>query len=122
MTMLDRVNSFRNEYFNGLIREYTDKKAAPESHGMNRAIMAYLQTNDWNMSEFTVEDMPFLSDMDDFMGTILAAGITEFLLCDNSSGLMESLHYLLGHGWVIAGACEAESRFSVRQGLRMKKA
>ena len=56
MTMLDRVNSFRNEYFNGLIREYTDKKAAPESHGMNRAIMAYLQTNDWNMSELTVEE------------------------------------------------------------------
>lgn len=38
MTMLERVGSYSNEYFNSLIREYTDKGKAPESHGMNRAI------------------------------------------------------------------------------------
>jgi len=38
MTMLERVGSYSNEYFNSLIREYTDKSKAPESHGMNRAI------------------------------------------------------------------------------------
>ena len=41
MTMLERVGSYSNEYFNSLIREYTDKGKAPESHGMNRAIRAY---------------------------------------------------------------------------------
>ena len=44
MTMLDRVGSFNNEYFNSLIREYTDKGQRPESFGMSRAIMAYLDT------------------------------------------------------------------------------
>ena len=43
MTMLERVGSYSNEYFNSLIREYTDKGKAPESHGMNRAIHAYLK-------------------------------------------------------------------------------
>ena len=46
MTMLNRVGSFNNEYFNSLIREYTDKGQRPESFGMSRAIMAYLDTND----------------------------------------------------------------------------
>ena len=123
MTMLDRVSSFNNEYFNSLIREYTDKRQRPESFGMSRAIMAYLDTNDSGVTEFMVGDMPFLQDMDGFMETVEAAGITEFLLCDTSTGLMESLHYLMGHGWQITGACEfSTSPYTKRQGLRMKKA
>lgn len=123
MTMIERVSSFKNEYFNALIEKYTDRKQAPESHGMNRAIRAYLESNDGNLSELMVSDMPFMQDMDDFMGTIEAAGITEFLLCDTSTGLMESLHYLMGHGWQVAGACEfSTSPYTKRQGLHMKKA
>ena len=123
MTMLARVSSFDNEYFNSLIREYTDKGQRPEDFGMSRAIMAYLDTNDRGVTEFMVSDMPFLRDMDGFMGTVEAAGITEFLLCDTSTGLMESLHYLMGHGWQITGTCEfATSPYTKRQGLRMKKA
>lgn len=123
MTMLDRVSSFNNEYFNSLIREYTDKKRRPENFGMSRAIMAYLDTNDSGVTEFMVNDMPFLQDMDGFMEAVEAAGITEFLLCDTSTALMESLHYLMGHGWVVGGACKVEvSHITTRQGLRMKKA
>ena len=54
MTMLKRVGSFNNEYFNSLIREYTDKGQRPESFGMSRAIMAYLDTNDSGAAEFMV--------------------------------------------------------------------
>lgn len=97
MTMLERVGSYSNEYFNSLIREYTDKGKAPESHGMNRAIRAYLNTNDLKVNELLVDDMPFMQDIDDFMGTIEAAGIHEFLLCDTSTALMEYLHYLMAH-------------------------
>ena len=123
MTMIERVSSFKNEYFNALIEKYTDRKQAPESHGMNRAIRAYLESNDENLSELMVSDMPFMQDMDDFMGTIEAAGITEFLLCDTSTALMETLHYLMGHGWQITGTCELNTTpFTTRQGLRMKKA
>lgn len=123
MTMLERVSSFSNEYFNGLIREYTDRKEAPASFGVNRAIMAYLNTNDNGGTELAVEDAPFPADMDDFMGTIEAAGITQFQLCDNSTGLMGSLHYLLAHGWQIAGTCEVKvGRFTSNKGLCMKKA
>ena len=123
MTMIERVGSFNNEYFNGLIVKYSEKEQAPESYGASRAIRAYLESNDENLSELMVSDMPFLQDMDDFMGTIEAAGITEFLLCDTSTALMETLHYLMGHGWQVAGTYEyAPSRYSKRQGLRMKKA
>ena len=123
MTMLKRVGSFNNEYFNSLIREYTDKGQRPESFGMSRAIMAYLDTNDSGAAEFMVGDMPFRQDMDGFMEAVEAAGITEFLLCDNSTGLMESLHYLLGHGWAVGGSCELEvSHLTTLRGLRMKKA
>ena len=59
MTMLERVGSYSNEYFNSLIREYTDKGKAPESHGMNRAIRAYLNTNDLKVNELLVDDMPY---------------------------------------------------------------
>lgn len=123
MTMKERVTSYRNEYFDGLIEKYTAKKQAPESHGMNRAIIAYLHTNDASLSELMVDDMPFSNDMDDFMGTIEAAGITEFLLCDDSTALMESLHYLFSHGWQVVCTCEVEtSRITTKQGLRMRKA
>jgi len=123
MTMLKRVGSFNNEYFNSLIREYTDKGQRPVSFGMSRAIMAYLDTNDSGVAEFMVGDMPFLQDMDGFMEAVEAAGITEFLLCDTSTGLMGSLHYLMGHGWQIIGTREyAPNPYSKRQGLCMKKA
>ena len=70
-----------------------------------------------------VNDMPFLQDMDGFMGAVEAAGITEFLLCDTSTALMESLHYLMGHGWMVGGACEVKvGHIATRQGLRMKRA
>ena len=69
MTMLERVGSYSNEYFNSLIREYTDKGKAPESHGMNRAIRAYLNTNDLKVNELLVDDMPFMQDIDDFIPT-----------------------------------------------------
>lgn len=122
MTMLERVGSYSNEYFNSLIREYTDKGKAPKSHGMNRAIRAYLNTNDLKVNELLVDDMPFMQDIDDFMGTIEAAGIHEFLLCDTSTALMEYLHYLMAHGWEIAGSYQAEVfPYSTRLGLRMKK-
>ena len=122
MTMLERVGSYSNEYFNSLIREYTDKSKAPESHGMNRAIHAYLNTNDLKANELLVDDMPFMQDIDDFMGTIEAAGIHEFLLCDTSTALREYLHYLMAHGWEIAGSYQAEVfPYSTRLGLRMKK-
>lgn len=123
MTMLERVGSFNNEYFNSLIREYTDKGQRPESFGMSRAIMAYLDTNDSGAAEFMVGDMPFRQDMDGFMEAVEAAGITEFLLCDTSTALMESLHYLMGHGWMVGGACEVKvGHIATRQGLRMKRA
>lgn len=123
MTMKERVNSFSNPYFNSLIAKYTDRKESPESFGLSRAIMSYLNTNDYGISKLTVDDMPFLQDMDGFMEAIEAAGITEFNLCDNSTGLMESLHYLMAHGWLIAGTCEVEfSHITTRKGLCMKKA
>ena len=85
MTMLKRVGSFNNEYFNSLIREYTDKGQRPESFGMSRAIMAYLDTNDSGVAEFMVGDMPFRQDMDGFMEAVEAAVALSRQICNSLS-------------------------------------
>ena len=122
MTMLERVKSFRNEYFNSVIQEQTDRKKAPENYGLNRAVRAYLNTNDLGAETFLIDDMHFMQDMNEFMAAIERAGIREFLLCDTSTALMESLCYLMEHGWRVAGNFKLEtSPCSAKIGLRMER-
>jgi hypothetical protein len=91
---------------------------------VSKAIRAYRQTQTNNLGIYTVEEMPFPQDMPDFMKAVEAdMGIREFYLCDESTGLMESLHYLLHTGWQIGGTFETKvDGFIPLRGLHMKKA
>ena len=60
--------------------------------------------------------------MGEFMEMVDEAGITEFNLCEKSTGLMATLHYLLNNGWAIVGTYEKEiDRHMTLFGLCMKK-
>jgi hypothetical protein len=60
--------------------------------------------------------------MKPFMNLLDDAGITEFNLCEKSSGLMSVLHCLLNGGWTVVGTYEkVVDRYTSFFGLRMKK-
>jgi len=114
---------FRNEHFEGLIAYHTEKKSAPVGYAINRAVNAYFETTDKRLDTYTVRDTPFEQDMGEFMYLIEdEAGISEFNLCVESSGLMGSLLYLLNTGWKVIGTYEQEiDNYTTFRGLRMQK-
>ena len=116
-------NTFRNEHFEGLIAYHTENKTAPVGYAINRAISAYFETTEKGLDTYTVRETPFEQDMGEFMYLVEdEAGISEFNLCVESSGLMGSLLYLLNTGWIVDGTYEQEiDHFTTFRGLRMKK-
>jgi hypothetical protein len=121
--MKNERTSFINNYFEGQISYYAENQNAPCSSGRGRAHRAYYETNDYELETYTVKEMPFENDMTEFINTIKEAGIKEFNLCDQSTGLMESLHHLLAAGWQVSGVYEKEiNRHNTIKGLCMKKA
>jgi predicted peroxiredoxin len=113
---------FKNAFFEEIIAYYKANKTEKVSFARNRAIYAYRQTKDYELDTYTISETPFSPDMDDFMEMVNEAGITEFNLCEKSSGLMATLHYLLNNGWVVVGTYQQEiDRHMTLYGLRMKK-
>jgi len=90
--------------------------------GTKAALRAYCQAEEYGLDALAVQEMPFPGDMPAFKDCLAQAGVTEFLLCDQSTGLMESLHDLMAEGWYICGAFERNEKFSPLLGLRMRKA
>lgn len=91
------------------------------NRGTNAALRGYIQTDDIGLGTLVVRDMPCTADMPDFLDCLADAGITEFLLCDRSSGLMDALHYLLSEGWQVCGTYENRGSGAPLLGLRMWK-
>ena len=116
-------NIFNNDHFEGLIAYYTEKQTAPSSYATNRAIRAYIETKEKGLDAYTVRELPFEQDMGEFMHMVETdAGITEFNLCETSTGLMGCLLYLLNTGWAVVGTYEKEvDRWTTLRGLQMKK-
>ena len=89
------------------------------------AFWAYGNTRSNKASEYIVDDLGFPRDVPGFMRTMDRAGITEFILADRSTALMEMLNVLLNGGWQIAGTWEKPNKFDFERkeyGLRMRKA
>ena len=85
--------------------------------GTTAALRSYIQTVELGLHTFVVRSMPFPGDRPLFMETLAEAGVTEFLLCEQSTALMEDLHFLLAEGWQISGPYG----ISPLLGLRMRK-
>ena len=114
--------TFPNAHLEGLLAHYNAQGWQHCGLGTCFAISAFNVTNDSGLDTLTVWNMPSIGDMPGFLDTLAEAGITEFLLCDRSSGLMDVLHYLLDRGWQIIGTYERQDRYSPLLGLRMRKA
>ena len=107
--------------FDKLTAHYNARGWQHCDRGTLAALRAYIQTNDLGLDILAVRDMPATTDMPDFMNTLAEAGITEFLLCDKSSGLKDALHYLLADGWQVCGASESTDEKAPLLGLLMRK-
>lgn len=108
--MNDFITTYRNEYLDNLINFFMEKDIDP-SHADSAAIASYRYTNELEQVTFTVERLPSGFDtMGEFMSTVEdQAGIKEFQVFDESTGLMEGLHYLLNTGWEIAAPIEIKA-------------
>ena len=117
------INSYRNEYFEGLIAHYTENPNISCDYSTHYAIRAFYETSEYGLDTYIMQQTPFEQDMGEFMYLVEnEAGIKEFYLCDCSTGLMGSLHYLLNASWEIIGLFEKEvSVFTTLRGLHMKK-
>jgi hypothetical protein len=110
-----------NKYFEERIALYKETKENIKN-GVFHALRAYDQSQKYGLDEYTVEETPFAQDMGNFMEALDEAGITEFNLCEKSSGLMSILHCLLKSGWMVMEPFEKEvDRYTRFYGLRMKK-
>ena len=120
-------NVFYNKYIEDIIADITANKTE-YARGVYEALRAYELTKKYGLETLTVEETPFAQNMDVFMKVLDEAGVTEFNLCEKSSGLMATLHCLLDGGWTVVGKYEQEIERDNSlglghsfHGLRMKK-
>ena len=119
--MHDFITSYRNEHLDKLMAFYEESSDVKASLADRGVFASYFYTNDHQQTIFTVERMPFAEDIGEFMYTVEEAGIREFQLCDESTGLMEVLHHLLANGWEIVGTPELNLSYGLQRGLLMRK-
>ena len=116
------ATTYTNARFENELAYYDANPAAPCDPAISSAFRAYCQTGEQGLGTFMVKDLPSKQDMGQFMDFVEnEAGVTEFLLCDRSSGLMEGLHYLLATGWQVCGTYEKQDRYRPLLGLRLRK-
>lgn len=121
--MNDFITTYRNEYFDNLIGFYIENEDMKPSYADGAVFASYRYTNDLNQTTFTVERLPSgFDNMGEFMASIEdRGGIREMLVCDEGTGLMEGLHYLLMTDWAIIGPVEIKTAMYTIRGLRLRK-
>lgn len=98
---MDKEPSFSNPHLDGLLASLGGEKKL--EGGDAAACHAYLQSNERGFDRMVVERPPMDNeDFSDMLHTFEAAGITEFVLADASTGLMERLYVLLDAGYKVA--------------------
>lgn len=110
--------TYTNKHFDEILQA----KRMPATHGEFTAIRAYIDCQHREESEYIIREMGFAHELPDFMAAIQAAGITEFIIADASTALMEILNILMNNGWTAAGTYEHDDKYCKVFGLRMRKA
>ena len=114
--------TYASPHLDKLVSHYNAHGWQHCDRGTQALLRGYIQTDDIGLGTLAVRDMPSTADMPDFMDCLADAGLTEFLLCDRSSGLMDALHYLLAEGWQVIGSCDSMDEKRPLLGLLMRKA
>ena len=100
----------------------------PYTRGQYKAYWAYRGSSKIETGDFEMNDFLWDTEVKDFSDTLKAAGITTFVLTNQSTALMENIHQLEGEGWKLQGICKLpvkEYHFSAdrivdRLGLRFE--
>lgn len=83
-----------------------DKPACPISDGTYKAFQLWYwgETEELQMDEFVWE-----REAHDFIETLREAGIETFVFTNQSTALMENMHWFVNEGCTLVGLCEVES-------------
>ena len=114
------MKAFTNDYLDRIISE-NQANETPLPTDTFYAIHAYLNARRNNEAELIVSDLGFAKDVQGFTKTMALAGITEFILTEHSTALMEALNILLDDGWRVTGTWQRKDRFDKKLGLRLRK-
>lgn len=83
-----------------------DKPEYPLSGGQNKAFRMWY----WNESdELNMDDNLWESEVHDFIETLRSAEVETFTYTNQSTGLMENMHWFAKEGCKLLGLCEVES-------------
>lgn len=92
-------------YFENL-RENAENNANKLSRGTLEAYWTYEFNLNNNSSEFEFNELPWTTDMSDFVKTMREAGIETIAVTETSTALLENLHKLASQGCTIEGLCK----------------
>ena len=89
-----------------MISEKKESDPFPYSRGQTTAYRAYKESIENESSIFECSDLPWESDMKDFVETLTLSGLREFAVTDHSTALMSGLHALEANGCKVSGLCK----------------
>ena len=92
-------------YFENL-RENAENDAKKQSRGTLEAYWTYEFNLNHNSSEFECNELPWTTDMSDFVKTMREAGVKTIAVTETSTALLENLHKLANQGCTIESLCK----------------
>lgn len=82
-------------------------KNRPYTDGEFKALSAWMRSVNKGYNDLVIDDFFWKREaIEDFIETLRNAGITEFITTDNSTGLMENIHWFMEFGCEIVESCE----------------
>lgn len=98
------MNEQIKNYFENL-RINSENDATKLSRGTLEAYWTYEFNLNHNSSEFECNELPWTTDMSDFVKTMREAGVETIAITETSTALLENLHKLATQGCSIDGLC-----------------
>ena len=92
------------EYFER-IRELAAEDYSRVGRGVQAALEAYSFTINRQSSEFECNDLPWTTNMVDFVKALREAGLETIVVTETSTALLENLHKLAAQGCTVEGLC-----------------
>ena len=75
----------------------------PYTSGQCKAYRAYAQSSEIELGEIDLSDFLWEKEVKDFSDTLIAAGVTSFVIINQSTALMENIHQLEEQDWRLVG-------------------
>ena len=100
------MNEQTKAYFRAIEAKAKENRSSV-SQGEESAYWNYRRSLENGNGEFECSELPWTTDMSDFVRTLREAGIKNIVVTERSTSLMENLHKLVSQGCTIAELCTA---------------